>query len=269
MAPDVVPGTPRVLWQPLAVAAPRPPATELASTLGTILLLGLAAAVYPQLLAVVVVILTRPRPKALLWACYLGSLFVAVGCAIALLAIFRSDGSVAGTSSHRLGPSAYLVAGIIAVVVAIFVATRRARAAPGGDSARRPRRDQSSEGVPGAVQRATSGAHRALGEGSLAFAAVVGAMLAVPGPFDLLAFGHMARGGYTTIELGVLIVVFTLLKFLLIEVPIVGYTISPARTAAHVGRFSTWMHANKLEVIAAVVGLIGLVLIVRGIGSIV
>jgi len=77
--------------------------------MGTILLLALAAAVYPQLLAVVVVILTRPGPKPLLRACYVGSLFVALGCGIALLAIFRSNGTVAGTSSKRLGPSAYLV----------------------------------------------------------------------------------------------------------------------------------------------------------------
>ena len=119
------------------------------------------------------------------------------------------------------------------------------------------------------MKRATSRAHEALGEGSLAFAAVVGAMLAVPGPFDLLAFGHMARGGYATIELGVLIVVFALIKFLLIEVPIVSYAISPASTAARVSRFSNWMVANKLEVIAAVVGVIGLVLIVRGVAGLV
>lgn len=89
-------------------------------------------------------------------------------------------------------------------------------------------------------------------------------MLAVPGPFDLVAFGHMARSGYTTIELAVLIVVFTLLKFLLVEVPLLGYTISPRRTSVTIGRFSTWMNANKVDVTAAVVGLIGFVLIVRG-----
>jgi hypothetical protein len=114
------------------------------------------------------------------------------------------------------------------------------------------------------VQRATARTQLALVEGSLAVAAVVGAVLAVPGPFDLLAFGHMARGGYTTVELAVLIVVFTLMKFVLIEVPLLGYTISPRRTSVQVGRFSTWMNANKVDVIAAVVGLIGFVLIVRG-----
>lgn len=98
-------------------------------------------------------------------------------------------------------------------------------------------------------------------------AAVYPQLLAVPGPFDLLAFGHLARGGYATVALGVMIVVFALIKFLLIEAPSVGYAISPRRTSAQVARFSTWMHANKLEVIAAVVGLIGLVLIVRGIAG--
>jgi hypothetical protein len=61
--------------------------------MATILLLALAAAVYPQLLAVVVIILTRPDPKPLLWTCYLGSLVVGVGCGIAFVAIFRSRGS--------------------------------------------------------------------------------------------------------------------------------------------------------------------------------
>ena len=41
----------------------------------------------------------------------------------------------------------------------------------------------------------------------------------------------MARGGYTTFELGVLIVVFTLIKSVLIEVPSVSYAISPKTSA--------------------------------------
>jgi len=79
--------------------------------MATIVLFAMAAAVYPQLLAVVVIILSRPQPKLLLWACYLSSLFVAVGSGIGFVAIFRSRGSVAGTSSGGLGPSAYLAGG--------------------------------------------------------------------------------------------------------------------------------------------------------------
>ena len=60
---------------------------------------------------------------------------------------------------------------------------------------------------------------------------------------------------------------FTLIKFLLIEVPIVSYAIDPNGTAARVGRFSGWMRANKMAVVAAIVGVVGLALIGRGISS--
>ena len=233
--------------------------------MATVVLFALAAAVYPQLLAVVVIILARPKPQLLLWACYLGSLFVAVGCGISFVAIFRSRGSVAGTGSGGLGPSAYLASGGIAVAIALVVATQRGRELFGRDMPRLRRRNRNDEEAPGTAQAVTSWAHRALAEGSLAFAVGAGAILAVPGPFDLLAFGHLATSSDGWIELGTLILVVALIKFLLIEIPIIGYTISPARTSAQVSRFSGWMRANKFAVIGAVVGMIGLGLIVEGI----
>ena len=218
----------------------------------TIFLLAIAAAVYPQLLAVVVVILTRQNPKPLLWACYLGSLLVSISASIVILVIFRSRGSVAGASSHRIGPATYLAAGAIALAVAVFVATRRGRRTRDG---------------PTAVARMKSRAQVSLHEGSVVVATAVGALLALPGPFDLLALGRLARGGYAPIAAGAIIVGFTLIKFALIEAPILSYTIDPNGTAAKVNRFSDWMHANKLVVVVAVVGLIGVTLIVKGISS--
>jgi hypothetical protein len=235
--------------------------------MGTIFVLGLAAAVYPQLLAVVIVILTRPNPKPLLWACYLASLVVSVACGAAVLLIFRARESVAGASSHRVGPATYLIVGAIALVLAAFAATRRGRELLGGDLPRARRRKQHPGAAPGRVQRARSSAERALKKGSLPVAVVVGAMLGVPGPFDLFALGHLARGGYGTIVVSAMIVAFNLIKFILIEVPIVSYAVSPERTAARVDRFSSWMQAHKIDVIAAVVGVISLVLIGKGISG--
>jgi Sap, sulfolipid-1-addressing protein len=224
----------------------------------TIFLLALAAAVYPQLLAAVVVILTRSNPKPLLWACYLGSVVVSVSASIVILAIFRSRGSIAGTTSHRLGPATYVVAGAIALAVAIFVATPRGRELVGRDLV-------AFRTTP--VARMRSKAEGALREGSLAVAAVVGAVLAIPGPFDLIALGRLASGNYGAVAVGAIIVAFTLIKFVLIEAPIVSYTIDPDGTAAKVDRFSNWMQGNKLAVVAAVVGLIGVGLITRGISG--
>jgi hypothetical protein len=192
--------------------------------------------------------------------------FVSVGASAAVLVVFRSRASVAGTTSQRLGAAAYLILGGIALVLAAIAATRRGRELLGGDLPLRRRRPRDEQGAPGSMQRGRSRAEQALGQGSLPVAAAVGAMLGVPGPFDLIALGHMARGAYTTIAVSVMIVVFNLIKFVLIEAPILSYAITPERTAARVGHFARWMQVHKIDVIAAVVGVIGLVLIGRGVG---
>ena len=68
---------------------------------------------------------------------------------------------------------------------------------------------------------------RSLSEGSLIVACLVGAVLAVPGPFDFLAIGRLARQGYGVAAAAGVVVVFALIKFVLIEVPIAAYTIDP------------------------------------------
>ncbi|HUA46641.1 MAG TPA: GAP family protein [Solirubrobacteraceae bacterium] len=235
--------------------------------MGSIILFALAAAVYPQLLAVVVIILTRPSPRPLLWACYLASFVVSVGASVLIFAVFQSRGSVAGTSSHRLGPAAYLTFGTIAVFVAILMTSRRGRELfhrerPASDR-RRPRRRLRSE----TVARTRARAERSLSDGSLVIAGLVGVLLGVPGPFDLLALGRLARNGYGALAAAGAMVFFALVKFVLIEVPIACYAIDPGGTATRVSRLSGWLHTNELVVVAAVVGLVGLVLIGRGISG--
>jgi hypothetical protein len=232
-----------------------------------ILAFGLAAAVYPQLLAVVIVILTRPGARRLLWACYLGAASVSLGAGLAVLLVFRDRGTVAGSSSHRLGASAYLVVGALAVLIAILVVrTERGRTLAGG-SVRGliPHRRHREPGTPGTTDRLKARAHEALGRGSTLVAIVVGVVLGIPGPFDLLAIGHLARGAYSLIGSIAILLVFILLKLLLIEIPLLSYTLEPGRTAARVDRFSAWMKAHRIEVIAGVVAIVGLFLIGRGI----
>lgn len=235
--------------------------------MGSIIPLALAAAVYPQLLAVVVVILSRPGPRALLWGCYVACLAVSVSASVLLFAVFRSRGSVAGTSSSRLGPGAYMAAGAIAVAIAILIAAPRGRRLLLQNRtlsfpSRRSRRGHAS-----AMARARGRAERSLNEGSLVVAVLVGGLLAVPGPFDLLALGSLARSGYGVLAAGGAMFVFALVKFVLIEVPIAGYVIDPDGTAAQVSRFARWAQSNKLVGVAAITGLFGAVLIVRGISG--
>lgn len=233
----------------------------------SIILLALAAAVYPQLLAVVVLILTRPNPRPLLWICCLASLLVSVGASVVILVVFRSHGTVAGSSSGRLGPGVYLAIGMIAVAVALLISTPGGRALldRGRTASRRQRPRNSRSSAIRSTTRAR--AERSLREGSLVVAGLVGALLAVPGPFDLLALGRLARHGYGIVAAAGAMMLFALIKFVLIEVPILGYAIEPEGTAVRVRRFSVWMQANKLAGLAAVSGLIGVILIIKGISG--
>ena len=229
-----------------------------------ILVLGLGAAVYPQLLAIVVVILTRPEPKRLLWACWLGAVSVSVGCGVAVLLVFRDRSSVAGSTSHRLGASVYLVIGALAVLVAVLAATESGRALL-GTNLRRMRGSRSEQREQRrSIEQLKARAEGALRKGSVLVAVGVGAILGVPGPFDMLALGRMTTGGYLLSASLALVLAFNLIKFLLIEVPIISYAFDPNGTAARVERFSTWLRENQITVIAGVVAIIGLVLIGRG-----
>jgi hypothetical protein len=145
------------------------------------------------------------------------------------------------------------------------MATRRGRELIDRDrsASRRPTRRGRSGSTAAAKTRAR--AQRSLSEGSIVVACLVGALLAVPGPFDLLALGRLARNGYGVVAATGVMVVFALIKFVLIEVPIAGYTIDPEGTTARVSRFSGWMQTNKLVGVAAIVGLFGIVLIGTGI----
>lgn len=162
-----------------------------------------------------------------------------------------------GTSSHRVGPAVYISVGVIAVLVAILMATRRGRELLDRDRSAVGRSERRRRPGSATVAKTRARAERSLNEGSLVVACVVGALLALPGPFDVLALGRLARHGYGLVAATSVMVVFALVKFALIEVPIAGYAIDPDGTAATVSRFSRWMQTNKLVGTAAVVGWLG------------
>ena len=114
------------------------------------------------------------------------------------------------------------------------------------------------------IDRLKGSATTALARGSLGVAIGVGVILGVPGPFDVLALGHLVRFGYALGPSLMVVVVFNLIKFALIELPILSYALDPSGTAQRVEGFSAWMKASKIGVIAAVIGIVGLLLIERG-----
>jgi len=223
-----------------------------------------------QLLAVVLVILTRPHPKPLLWAFWLTAIVVSCGFGYIVLAVFRAKGTILGTTSATVSPAVYLIVGAIALAVALFAATKRGRELIGREVERRQSGSQPDpkgsigERVRAKADDVKSKAEDAMKTGSVWVTIAAGFLLGAPTPFSLAAIGIMVRNGYALPTQLLLILGFSLITYLVVEMPIISYTVRPEATAARVETFSTWLETHKIQAVAVVAAVIGLVLIVKG-----
>jgi hypothetical protein len=235
------------------------------------LALAAAGSLAVQQLAVVLVILTRPRPKPLLWAFWLSAMVVSCGVGFAVLAVFRAKGTFLGTTSRQVSPAIYLIVGVIAVGVAAFAATRRGRELIGRELEKRQHgttpdpQGSLSERAQAKAEMVKSRAEEALKRGSVWVALAVGLVLGAPTPFQLAAVGIMVRHGYALPVQVLLVVAFSLVTYIVAEVPILSYAIRPDATSGKVARFSEWLDANKIQAAAMIAAIVGVVLIVKGI----
>lgn len=74
----------------------------------------------------------------------------------------------------------------------------------------------------------------------------------------------MVRNGYSLPVQLILILAFSLVTYLVVEVPIISYVVSPDATASRVNQFSRWLGTHKIQAVAALAAVVGLVLIVKG-----
>ena len=210
-------------------------------------MLALASAVWPTLLAVDLIALRTPRPARILSFFLLGGLATSVG--MGLVVVLALENSTAFTGSHSVAdPVVYFAAGIFALVVGKVVSNHP-------NWARRDRRKTQGE----------SWSERVIARGAaLAFVAGI-ALNIVPGVFPVIGLKDIGQLDYGAAATVALVVGFYLIMFVLIEVPLIAYIVAPARTAAGVDRFNTWLTHNGRRLAVAALYAVGAYLIVRGI----
>ena len=221
-----------------------------------IIVLGLAAAVFPLLLACVAILISRPNPRRLLLGFYLGGLTASLASGLLVLSRFTHGNAVIGSDSSSPSPGVSIAAGAVALVLAWVMVSSRGRARI--ESWRRRRARPAGETKP-------SWAETQLNRANVPVATVVGAAINLPGPFYLLALGDIAEGSYSHGQQVALVLLFNATMFLLLEVPLVGYLVAPDDTATRVAALSRWLNANGLTVLGAIAGLSGVGLVVQGI----
>jgi Sap, sulfolipid-1-addressing protein len=214
-------------------------------TLGEYLLLAFASIFWPLLMAIVVVALRTQHPVRVLTAFLAGGLLatISIGCAL----VFWLEG-VSGFTGERppADPWVYMVCGGLALVAAIATNGLDRRAPPPHEAGRTARWKE-----------------RLVGNGRLAFLAGV-VLNIVPGFFPFVALKDIAATSFPAATKVVLVVVFYLIMFAFVEVPLVCYLVAPSRTAAAVLSFNDWLDRNGRRLAVWLLGLVGVYLVVRG-----
>jgi hypothetical protein len=218
-----------------------------------VLVLAVGAAVSPSILAVVIVVLRRPRPRRLLTAYLVGGLLTSIAVGVAIVTSLNELEVVSG-SSPAADPIVNFTVGLLSLLVAYVLATDRDAGL--GERRRekkaaKPQRDPWSE--------------RVLSHGSAPIAFAVGVALNLPGAFYLVALKDIARSQSGFGDQLVAILIFNLIMFALAEVPLLGYSFAPETTQAKVEQLNEWMARNARQIVVVVATVFGLYLVARGI----
>ncbi|HEX4805005.1 MAG TPA: GAP family protein, partial [Conexibacter sp.] len=221
-----------------------------------LLLLAFEAAIYPTLLAAVVILLRLERPARLIAAYLAGGLTISIG--LGCLIVFALDGSNAVNDQQSLlSWTADLAIGGLALLAAVALATHadeRLRARRRARRERRGERPETSGEEEAAAAKREPWSQRILARGSLPIVFVAALFVNVPGAAYLIALKDIAAGNHSTATSVGLIVVFNLIMFLLAEVPLAGLLVAPERTGAFVDGMNRWLdeHSRQLAIVICV-----------------
>lgn len=207
----------------------------------TVLVMAIAVSMEPFRIGMTVLMLNRPRPTLQLLAFLAGGF--AMAATVGLVVIFAFRPGLLG-SGHFTLPKVQIVIGVLAVLLAALLAT----------------------GVMPAPRLLAQA--RGLAQGpSLWFAGMAGLGIALPS-IDYLAVLAVivASGAAPSTQVGALLV-FNVVAFALVELPLVAYLLAPDRTRASMAALNDWIRSRRRRGVAAVLAAVGCVLLVAGIAS--
>jgi Sap-like sulfolipid-1-addressing protein len=229
----------------------------------TVLLLALEAAVYPTLLAAVVILLGQPRPRRLLATYLAGGLTVSIS--FGLVAVFALKGTgLTKSQSSGLSWGADLAVGGLALLLAVALATRA------DERVRRRRAGVEKRAEKRAEKAASSGepwSERILARGSVPIVFAAAIVLNLPGAAYLIALKDIASGGHSPAGAVALVLAFNAIMFLLAEIPLLGMIYAPDRTGELVTRVNHWVSAHGRGIAASLSAVFGAYLVIRGVAN--
>jgi hypothetical protein len=225
--------------------------------MGRAFLFALTAALNPTLLTAATVMLLLPNPKRLMLGYLAGALTTGMVVGVAIVEWLSGSGAVSQTK-HTVAPGIDFAFGAIALIAAYAIQSGRVARA-------RAQRSEKRAGQP----KKTPRWQEALSGGSARTTYVIGLLLSFPGASYLASLTEISRHDLSIVEVVVVVLAVNAVMLILLEVPLLCFTVAPDWTPTAVDRLKAWLaeHGGKALVIALTV--IGLVFIVRAIITIV
>ena len=205
----------------------------------TLLVMAIAVSMEPFRIGMTVLMLNRPRPLLQLMAFLAGGF--AMGLTVGLVVIFAFRPGLLG-SAHLTLPKVQIVIGALALLMAALLA---------GGILPAPT-------VPALARGLVSGQ-------SLWVAAVAGLGIALPSVDYLAVLAVIvASGAAPSTQVGALLM-FTVVAFAFVELPLLAYLVAPARTRAFMTALNDWIRSRRRGEVAALLGGVGCILLAAGI----
>jgi Sap, sulfolipid-1-addressing protein len=211
-----------------------------------ILVLAVASSFWPTLILIVVLALRLERPIGVLVWFLVAGLLTTISIGIAIVFALQDSSFVSG-SHPPANPALELTAGLLSLLAAYALLRGSRKAPPAKQAPTQPSKLERTVGRGGPV----------------VFAAGV-VLNIIPGAAPLVGLKDIAQLDAGNGAKVAAIIVFYLIMFAFIEVPIVAYGFAPRRTAAEMNRVNAWVGRNARQVAGYVIGAVGLYLTVRG-----
>jgi hypothetical protein len=211
-----------------------------------LLLLAIASMFWPTLIVIAVLALRGPHPVKILLSFLVGGLLTTVLVGLVVVFALENKGFISG-SRPPANPIFNISIGVLSLAAAIFLNRRKDVAS----TASEPKKSGLAER---AVQRG----------GPVVFLAGV-ILNIVPGTFPIVALKDIAQLDIGDGAKVAAVVVFYVIMFAFIEVPVVAYLFAPERATAAVFDFNTWLGRNGRRIGVYVLAAVGFYLTVRGV----
>lgn len=219
-----------------------------------ILFLGLASALWPLLLVVVVIALNTSRPARILGWFLVGGLLTTISIDTAIVFALQGTSFVEGPKPTADG-WVDITVGLLALLAALVLqlgmkgkGPKRFRPRPKTD---KPSRSQ--EWIEGLVERGAT----------LSFVAGIVATI-LPAPFAIIAMKNISELAISDAQAFSLIVVFNLLMFIMVEIPLGGFLVAPDWARRTATGFNTWLGQNLRRVAVYALTIVGAIELARG-----